>query len=373
MESRKEIYFCTHSNLEVIRKGDSNNDIKFINAIPKNFKIIKLYPKKKKNSLIANIKLNKNILLASLSWKKIFIIRQARPGIIQTILKPFFKHKIILYLGCSITYLEKIAFRKNQEYSKNNDILSKILIKIDSLIQNFVLNHADYCIVENIRIKKILIRNGVNKSKIIMAPYYVQNYFLNSKNTNFDPLKKSPFILGYTGRFHKYDKIDYLIEALYLLKKKKFLVKLWLIGDGPTRKDILKAVKDNNLEQEVTFFGSQSHQNVVKLMKKMHCLVLPMVKHICPSTIAIKILESILMGKIVITNNSGYNKSLFQPYPNLVLEDIANPVVMSNLIIKIIKNYQFYSDKFQEIKKYQLNFHNQEKFNNQVQKVFKTG
>lgn len=82
---------------------------------------------------------------------------------------------------------------------------------------------------------------------------------------------------------------------------------------------------------------------------------MPMVKFLCQSTVAIKILEGIMKGKIVITTNSGNNKSLFHPYTEFVLENLT-PIKLSNIIKEVIENYEFFMSKARKIREKHLKY-----------------
>ena len=149
--------------------------------------------------------------------------------------------------------------------------------------------------------------------------------------------------MGYTGRFRGYDLIKPIIDAISLIITEFPNVKLYLIGDGPKRKSIQSLVNSKNLKNNIIFLGLKTHEEVSKLVNEFHCLILPMIRNLCPSTISIKILEGVLKGKIIITTNSGNNKSLFLNNTELIIEQNTTYEIVEKIKSVIRKYYEFKS------------------------------
>ena len=369
----KKINYCTHSNLNDLSFGGSNNDNKFIVSIPSKFKINKVFPNRNKDNSVSILNSLKVVLkLVALSTKphQIFVIRGTRPGFIPILLKKFMKHKIVLNMGCTpFSTIERRAFNKNLSYKIKNNILTKIFLKLEFQFEKLLVRKADIIFVENVQARMIVSKFGGDSSKFVLIPYYVQKYFLTTKNIPYELKNGDPLIIGYTGRFHKYDKLEPLIDAIKILKEKGFPIILKLIGDGPTKIENQKKVMYLDLKDEIIFLGSQKHQNVSKIIDTEHVLVLPMVKNICPSTIPIKMLEGVIKGKIILTNNSGNIKSLFNPYYDLVLEDFSDPNLIAEKLVEISNNYEKFHINAQELRDRHLQKHNQTFFQNQIEKT----
>jgi glycosyltransferase involved in cell wall biosynthesis len=197
----------------------------------------------------------------------------------------------------------------------------------------------------------------------------VEDSFLSGTNPSYNS-KSDPFILGYTGRFQQYDNLDILLDAMDIVRHKGIRIKLYMLGDGTLKKSIEKKVKRKDLEDNVIFFGKVPHPEVSIRMNEMHALVLPMVNYICPTTIAIKILEAVLKGKIVITNKSGNNRSLFHPYEQkYVFEELTNPEIIASKILEIAQNYDEYLKIIKEIAQNQRSHHSKNFFGHQIVKT----
>ncbi len=352
--SKQKVVFFTFAHFESGVFGDAINDRKLFEAIPIDYKKIPIYPKYSTNNRI-NLKSLKNFIVHYLkeifASNNIFITRGGKLAILPILLKKIFKNKIIIRLGCTpLMFVERKAFLRNLEFKSKENFLQKIFYFIEPHLEKFALRHADKFIVENIRAKNMILYYGAKSSKIKIIPYYVQEYFLKGKNPNFDK-KKDYFKIGYIGRFKKYDLLDPVIKAISLLNKMNFRIILYLIGDGQNRKNIEKLVKEKDLTKNVVFLDSRPHREVSHLIDDYHCLLLPMLIKLCPSTIALKILEGVIKGKIIITTNSGNNASLFLKYRNLILEKASEKSIAQKLKL-VIDNYDEYRRIAEELSRY---------------------
>ena len=356
MAKRYSVIFYTNSDLTDNTHGNSNNDLKFIKIIESRFNVRKIFPKKKSISLLDWLRINLLIIIYSLFPSRIFIFRNANIHPFTALMKKVLRHKLIFNMGCTpFRSIEIIKMEKNPGYFENKNIWHNLNLLVNQLKERLAIKHGDLYFVENKEAKELVQFNNVERKKISIVPYYVQDYFLFGKNPPFLKEKGWTFKIGYTGRFHKYDSLPIVVKSIKILKEKGYNIELNLIGDGPTKIDIIKKVNSLDLNNNVKFHGPKPHKEVSLLIDEFHILVMPMVKFLCQSTVAIKILEGIMKGKIVITTNSGNNKSLFHPYTEFVLENLT-PIKLSNIIKEVIENYEFFMSKARKIREKHLKY-----------------
>lgn len=369
MEHKKlEILFITHSNMNDLSFGDSNNDSKFISSFPSHFDIKKIFPKREKNAsvrLFNRIKFLFKITKYSIRKGQILVIRGIRLAYIPIIFKKLTRNLIILNLGCTPLYtIENYAFFRNEQSSSLKKVRKNLFYYLEFQLEKLVLRKSNAFFVENKEAKNLITLYGADPSKISTLPYYIQDYFIRDyylKEFN----KGDVFKLGYIGRFHSYDNLPLIIESLIKLKENNVNFKIIFVGDGKTKNLIENLVRDNNLLDYVEFLGAKSHEEIPSLLNEIHCLIVPMQKHINPTTVPIKIVEGILMGKVIITNNTGNIKSLFYNNDDLVINEL-DPKVLFNKIMKIIDNYKSYADKAKMLREKHINFRTKENFKRSV-------
>lgn len=106
-------------------------------------------------------------------------------------------------------------------------------------------------------IMKKWIEAGVPKQKIRLIynaqPPLIDLY--DRENKEELKLETSPISLLFVGRLSRIKGVDILINALTGIDKK--LWKLSIVGDGSEKEFLKELVKDNNLSQNVTFYGYQ--------------------------------------------------------------------------------------------------------------------
>jgi len=132
------------------------------------------------------------------------------------------------------------------------------------------------------KINRFLIRTLYKKADLVIANskgnnYDLQKNFLVKKiKTIYNPIelkkcrktKNDKFTFVTIGRLDEGKNHALLIKAL---KNLNLNADLWIIGDGPLRKDLEKMVKNLKLEDKVIFWGRQ--KNVYEFLNKADCFV----------------------------------------------------------------------------------------------------
>ena len=371
IKKNQKIIFCSFSNFKTGSYGDAVNDRNLFNVIPSDYRKIALIPEFTKNNKItikSLISFLEKYLKEVIQSNNIFITRGSKLAVLPILLKKIFKNIIILRLGCTpLMFVEKMAFSNELEYLPQNKILNKIYNFFETHIEKYALRHAHKIIVENNRAKKIVNIYGANLKKIHIIPYYIQDYFITGNNPTFDKNKEN-FKVGYTGRFKKHDILIPIVNTIAQLIDEGYHIQLYLIGDGPNRRLIEKLVELKNLNQYILFLGSKPHKEVSLLINEYHCLILPMLNKLCPSTVAIKILEGVMKGKIIITTDSGNNASLFLNYTNLILKNNSDKVIAQKIKM-IIENYDYYKNIAEELRNYHKNFRSREIYQKKIEEL----
>ncbi len=131
-------------------------------------------------------------------------------------------------------------------------------------------------------------------SFVVTVTNYNKNYLLeNAPETNPDIIKvlyngvnlvtlqpvakssrKSKTILG-VGRLVEKKGFNDLLNALVILKKQKVDFECVIVGTGPEEENLLQLKQELNLENDVTFLGSKTSDEVTTLMKEATVFCLP--------------------------------------------------------------------------------------------------
>lgn len=73
------------------------------------------------------------------------------------------------------------------------------------------------------------------------------------RNT-FD-IEEESFVLGHVGRFHEQKNHKFIIDLFHRLNKKMANIHLVLVGDGPSKKEMERRVRELKLDKKVNFLG----------------------------------------------------------------------------------------------------------------------
>ena len=152
-------------------------------------------------------------------------------------------------------------WKKQEGNSGFNAFLGKLLEKI-YVHSRFVAIHT---VSEASR--DDLVKFGVKK------PIYVIHNAIPVKEAETTKINQYQFV--YVGRLVFYKNIQVVINAVILLKEKFPKINLIIIGKGPYRNKLEKLMKQNNLQENITFKGHVSDDEKNKLISSSQALVFP--------------------------------------------------------------------------------------------------
>lgn len=147
---------------------------------------------------------------------------------------------------------------------------------------------------------------GVNESKLIVVPNYVNQAVFNSyeKFELKDREHKNHFGISYIGGFDYHRGIDTLILAVHKCISHIQNIHLTLIGDGGNRNELEELVQKLEVESYVSFKGWVSPSQIPKYLNESDICVIPHLKTIhTDNTIPHKLFQYMMFEKPVIGSN----------------------------------------------------------------------
>jgi glycosyltransferase involved in cell wall biosynthesis len=144
---------------------------------------------------------------------------------------------------------------------------------------------------------------GVNESKLIVVPNYVNQAVFNSyeKFETQDREHKNHFGISYIGGFDYHRGIDTLITAVHKSIGNIRNIHLTLIGDGSNRNELEELVQKLDMESTVSFKGWVSPSQIPKYLNESDICVIPHLKTIhTDNTIPHKLFQYMMFEKPVI-------------------------------------------------------------------------
>jgi len=141
----------------------------------------------------------------------------------------------------------------------SNYLQPGFLPKKDSLSAKLVLREADYVRAVSKQIAANLKSWGLKNLLVIPSVYIRTDVFLPLKSQ----IDRGPVILS-VARLVKQKGIELLIESVpYIIERFRDL-EVRVVGDGPERKGLEKSVRENGLEDVVSFFGWVERDELVR-------------------------------------------------------------------------------------------------------------
>jgi glycosyltransferase involved in cell wall biosynthesis len=228
----------------------------------------------------------------------------------------FFSKKIFSY--------PYILYARGSEKTENLSFIGKYLLR-----STFV--NAEKIVVLTNEMKKdlqkisdkeiIVIPNGINLEQFIV---------LSKPNRETNSTK----IVIFVGRILAIKGLEYLIEAMKIIREYDENICLILIGDGKDRQKLEDIVKNLKLEKTVIFKGAIQNIEIPKYLFQANIFVLPSLSEGFPNVI----LEAMAAGLPIVSTNVDGLSELIKNEENGYLVDPKNPDQLAQKILKILKN-----------------------------------
>lgn len=190
-------------------------------------------------------------------------------------------------------------------------------------IEKRVITHPKSKLVTFSKLMKDQISSEYSLSKKIHIIYPGVDYekfrhhnFLSAELKAEFSVVKSDFIV-FVGRLAKAKNIDILVDSLNYIGEK---INLLIVGDGPEKNNILKQIKNKNLQNRVFLLGTQD-KYLPELYSRAKATILPTIIE----TFGQVLIESLACGTPVVAFGNNRN---FLTATNEIVKDKNNGVVV---------------------------------------------
>lgn len=150
--------------------------------------------------------------------------------------------------------------------------------------------------------------------------------------SNYCSNLKEPIIFGFVGRLDIHTKgLDILIESFAAFSRKKPNSKLWIVGDGAEKNDLIHTIKSYNISDKVELLGSKFGEEKNNLIKRMHIFVHPSRNEGLP----VSVIEAADFGKpCIVTRNTNIGH-LVEKYDAGICIPTPDPTLLTHSFITI--------------------------------------
>jgi len=210
-----------------------------------------------------------------------------------------------------------------------NDFSDLLVNLYTHSLGKIIMSISDKVIVLSNVLKNKAISLGIPENKIEICPPGIDINRFNPDNFHKNINNRSPFCVGFVGRFVPLKGILDLLKACNIVAK-EYSIHLLLVGDGPLRKNIQNIA--NSMGIPVTITGWVNNPELYYSF--MDVFVLPSYSEGFPRTC----LEAMAMEKSLIVTDVGSVKEIIKDGKNGYIIARSKPEDIANKIINLIEN-----------------------------------
>ena len=188
---------------------------------------------------------------------------------------------------------------------------------------------CNYVIALDYLLKKHLVDTGYPDSQI-----FIVSNMVNTPPKKLDSLnsKKTAYVIGALGRFVPEKGFNYLIEAISILRDRRYNVKLVLGGAGPLETQLKKLALDINIEKNVEFIGWI--KNKKNFFEDVDIFCIPSVFE----TFGIVALEAMSEQVAIVTTKTAGASQIFEQDIDALITKTASSQELADKIAYLIDN-----------------------------------
>lgn len=164
--------------------------------------------------------------------------------VFTSIIPKLFGSKIILDMHDPMPELLGSVFNSENQYLK----------KLLTIEEKISISFVDKVITTNIAFKELFISRGCPAQKIMIVMNSPYPEIFDKVQTKIR--KDNNFLILYNGSIVRRHGLDLLIDAINLLVNKIPNIRLKIYGDGEFLNEIIRKIKDLNLENYITYCGA---------------------------------------------------------------------------------------------------------------------
>jgi len=206
-----------------------------------------------------------------------------------------------------------------------NTIIFKRMMCFENLFDKvFAVSHA---------VKNSLYWLDNDKCEVILGTCVEQEKFVSIPDLTIEDVQRSITFLT-VARLTPLKGINYLLEAISLLKNKYEHLKFLIVGEGEIKEELLRQCRNLSVERYVEFLGYRN--DIPELMSKSHVFILPSLVEGLP----LVIVEAMLAGRCIISTAVGGVPEIITHGKTGFLIDPGNSDELANSIMTLIENRQ---------------------------------
>ncbi len=225
-----------------------------------------------------------------------------------------------------------------------------------NFVGKFVLRRADGVRVVSERVKKRVMRMGVEESRIFKLPIHVDvNKFAEAGGGERIRARFAGYgcIVLFVGRLAREKNLPNLLRAASLVVKRFPDTLFLIVGDGPERKRLEHLAKELEIEKNVVFEGMVEYDSLPAYYKACDIFVLPS-DH---EGWGLVLVEAMAAGKPVVTTDVGLAGEVVEDGVTGIVVPRRNERELAEAIVRLIEDGELREKIGEEAKRRVLEYH----------------
>lgn len=206
------------------------------------------------------------------------------------------------------------------------------IIPIIGVTHSYSIRHilkCNYIIALDQLLKHHLISRGYPESQIFIVPNMINT---PAKKINNFSQKRTEYVIGALGRFVPEKGFNYLIEAISILRDRKYRVKLLIGGAGPLEIQLKKLAHGLNIGKNIEFIGWINDKE--SFFKTVDIFCIPSVFE----TFGIVALEAMSHQVPIISTKTAGASQIFEAGSDALITNTASDQGLADNIAYLIDN-----------------------------------
>lgn len=279
------------------------------------------------NFSVHNLEMSPRVPNFKLILKLIKLFRELKPDIIHAACFEANFHCLVasrLAGGGAAVIVEEVGILSDERGKPIRSLKAR-------KVGRFVWNRADGILVIAQAVKKSIIElEGAPAERIAVIPYHIDLNRFNFAAKIANRTRKTEFVIGCVARLSREKGQRILLPAFKSALQKNENLKLWLIGDGPDRDNLINIAQELGIAEKVKFWGART--DIPELLAQMDLYVLASYWEGLP----IAVLEAIASGTPVIASSVGGVPEVIEHNVNGYLFSVGDVDALAEEIIRAI-------------------------------------
>ncbi|PKB52353.1 glycosyltransferase WbuB [Clostridium sp. HMb25] len=214
---------------------------------------------------------------------------------------------------------------------------------------DYIYKRCSRIFVTSQSFKNAIELRGIEKKKVIYWPQYAEDFYVPYEKAKYD----DTFRLIFTGNIGYAQGLDILPQTALLLKKEN--IKFILVGDGRYKNELMKEIKQLDVEDMFQMIGRQPATKIPQLLSKADAAFFSFMDNpLFEMTIPAKLQSYMACGMPIVAAVSGESREIIEVAECGICSPIGDAGKLAEAIrkmkesdlVKLGKNSQLYVQKY---------------------------